>query len=126
MSEDEFILKAMTILQVKVDRITKERDEALAERDLAYDTIGKCQHRLTRFVRTLPGINTQMIKRDLLKLGYLYRKGKTYRVFARYQGLFKEQINEKFGSVDMFVTQQGKECILHHLQQGSLTLKNGF
>ncbi|MBO6579395.1 MAG: hypothetical protein JJ871_07605 [Thalassospira sp.] len=126
MSEDEFIMKAMSILQGKVDRIANERDEALAERDLAYDTIGKCQHRLTRFVRTLPGVNTQRIKRDLLELGYLYRKGKTYRVLARHQGLFKEQINEKFGSVDIFVTQQGKECILHHLRQGALTLKNGF
>lgn len=29
MSEDEFVLKALTILQKKVERITKERDEAI-------------------------------------------------------------------------------------------------
>lgn len=38
MSEDELLLKAMTILQTKVDRLTKERDEYKEEVDQFLDT----------------------------------------------------------------------------------------
>lgn len=58
MSEEELILRAHEILVKKVERLTAERDEARLERDGLADTVGKYDHTLTRFVRTLPGINT--------------------------------------------------------------------
>jgi prophage antirepressor-like protein len=69
MSEDEFVMKAMTILQGKVARITKERDEAIADLGAAHKTIGHSQHTISRFGRTLLGVNTQKTNLPRTQLG---------------------------------------------------------
>ena len=51
---------------------------------------------LTRFVRTLDGVNSTKIKADLLRLGYLWKpQSSAYRVRHQYRGsLFVEKLNE--------------------------------
>lgn len=83
MSEDELVLKAVNILQTKVERLTSERDEAIQQRDTIKTVVGSQQHTLARFVRTLPGINANKTKSDLLRLGYLYKRAGVYRVYAK-------------------------------------------
>ncbi|MAM87517.1 MAG: hypothetical protein CME36_09455 [unclassified Hahellaceae] len=45
--------------------------ELTHERDGLSSVVGKFDHSLTRYARTLPGVNTQRIKRDLKEAGYL-------------------------------------------------------
>jgi anti-repressor protein len=80
---------------------------------------------LTRFVRTLDGVNSTKIKADLLRLGYLWKpQGSAYRVRHQYRGiLFVEKLNEHSeGEYDIFVLVKGKEEIVKLYNQGKLTM----
>lgn len=132
MSEDEFILKAMTILQSKVERLTAERDAAIADRTVAVERaeglkacVGEHQHTLFRFSRTLPGVNTMQVKARLQDIGMFYHKAGSYRVRSRFQHLFVERIDEEYGKVDIFPTPAGKEHLTHLYRKGLLPMKKG-
>jgi len=82
-------------------------------------------HSLSRFVRTLDGVNTLKIKSDLLLFGYLYKKANTYRVYSRHASLFKERIEDGYGTVEIFPTATGKQLIVKLYREGKLTMKVG-
>lgn len=64
LSEDELVMKAMSIMQAKVERLKAERDGVVK-------TIGQTDQTISRFARTLPGVNCIKTKSDLKRLGYL-------------------------------------------------------
>lgn len=84
---------------------------------------------LIRFSRRLAGVNTLMIKSDLLRLGYLYqfKNEKTYRIYAKYRDvLFVEKLHPKSGKSDIYLTPKGMEEVVMLYKQGKLTMKSGF
>ena len=84
---------------------------------------------LIRFARRLRGVNTLMIKSDLLRLEYLYqfKNEKTYRIYAKYRDvLFVEKLHPKSGKSDIYLTPKGMEEIVKLYKQGKLTMKSGF
>lgn len=83
-------------------------------------------HTVGRFARTIPQINSLAIKSDLQRLGYLYRKGGTYRIYRQYEHLFVEKFNNQYGSIDIFVTEKGKTLIASLADQKKLTMKKAY
>lgn len=119
MTEDELVLKAMSILQAKVERLKAERD-GMAK------TIGKFEHTINRVVRMFPGVNTNRTKADLCKEGYLYRNFGHYRVYAKYRRLFVEKFDEKTGRGNIYCTPEGKALLARLYEEGKLTMKVGY
>lgn len=120
-SEDEFILRAYDLLRAKVERLKAEKEKLEAENTSMGEVIGAHMHTVARFCRTIPGINTNTTKRDLLREGYLYRQGGTYRVYRKHADLFEEKFNEEYGTVDIYLTEKGKRLLLDLNRQGKLT-----
>lgn len=121
MDEDELVLRAVAILQKKVERLREEKEKLAAENTSMGEVIGTHLHTIARFTRTIPGINTNATKRDLLREGYLYRQGGTYRVYRKHADLFEEKFNEEYGTVDIYLTEKGKRLLLDLNRQGKLT-----
>ena len=120
----------------QAEKLQAERDALAAELNVAapkalvFDThVANHGENLTRFVRTLRGVNTSMVKSDLARLGYLYRLGGSYRVYAKYRDvLFSEKLNAGSPKTcyDIYPTAKGKETLAQLYAEGSLTLKKGF
>lgn len=73
MDEEAFILEAYEMLKRKVERLAQKKEQLTTERDGLSSVVGQHRHTLARFARTLPGINVNSVKRELHRLGYLYR-----------------------------------------------------
>ncbi|HHG4367932.1 TPA: BRO-N domain-containing protein [Pseudomonas aeruginosa] len=121
MDEDAFVLKAIEILQRKIDRLSSENKQLTTERDGLSSVVGQHRHTLARFARTLPGININSVKRDLHRLGYLYRTPASYRVYRRFAHLLEEKFNEEYGKIEIYPTEEGKRLIAVLAQEGKLT-----
>lgn len=121
MDEDAFVLKAIEILQRKIDRLSSENKQLTNERDGLSSVVGQHRHTLARFARTLPGININSVKRDLHRLGYLYRTPASYRVYRRFAHLLEEKFNEEYGKIEIYPTEEGKRLIAVLAQEGKLT-----
>lgn len=70
---------------------------------------------LARFIRSLPGVNSQQIKRDLARLGFLYKSGGSYRVYSQHRDtLFTEKVNpySSRGEYDIYPTAEGKQKLV--------------
>lgn len=85
------------------------------------------KHTLGQIVRTLPGVNTVGIKKDLYKAGYLYKFPATgdYRVYHQHRDLFIEQFSEGGGKFDIIPTAKGRAVLLDLYSTGRLTMRKG-
>jgi len=80
---------------------------------------------INQFARTLEGVNLNMVRNDLKRLGYLYHNGLGLRVYAPYRdNYFVEKINPNDqGDRAMYVTPKGKELMTKLYREGKLTMK---
>jgi prophage antirepressor-like protein len=86
--------------------------------------------RLTDLSRKFPNLNTHCIKRDLVRLGYLYRKcpSAPYRVYYNYRDrYFVEKFSAQNSAItnDIFVTRDGAVLIARLYAEDKLTRKVG-
>ncbi|SEL45254.1 BRO-N domain-containing protein [Halomonas daqiaonensis] len=126
MSEDEMVLKAMTLLQSKVERLQQDLQQLTDERNGLAKVLGCRQHTVGQFARNLSGVNTHKVKWDLMQLKYFYRKYGAYRVYAQYHHLFQEKLNERSGYAAIMVTEKGKALLARLYEQGDLTMKKAW
>ena len=128
MSEDELILRAHQLLMEKVERYRREKEEAERKLEMAEPLIrvGENVERYMRTVsqaaRNLTGVNSNAIKGDLFRAGYLYKTPSgTYRVYSRYRTThFVERWNE-YGKTDIHVAPKGYEVLDQLHREGRLT-----
>ncbi len=83
---------------------------------------------LTKFARTLKGLNVNRIKHSLRMLGYLYRlhDASPYRVYSKFRDvLFVEKHHEEYDVVDVFLTPAGVEEVTRLYRLGMLVMKKG-
>jgi len=107
-------------------KLKHERDIA-ATRIATYEKVtAQHDHTLTRYIRTLDGVNSQHIKKDLEFFGYLYKTKQTYKRYARFDHLFKEKIDGEYGTVQIVPTALGKQLLIDLYERGALTLKKAF
>ena len=133
LDEDAFIAKAMDIMHRKIERLKEEKakltienKELTHERDGLSSVVGWSMHTLSRFARTFPQLNSLAIKSDLQRLGYLYRKGGTYRVYRQYEHLFVEKFNEQYRTIEIYVTEKGKTLVASLADQRKLTMRKAW
>jgi phage antirepressor YoqD-like protein len=87
-------LKYMRELLEQAEEIEAKLAVAQPKADVFDATCALNGENITRFVRSLPMVNSLMIKRDLMKHGYLYKAGGSYRVYAKYRDtMFTEKVN---------------------------------
>lgn len=120
MSEDELVMKAMSVLQSKIERLTAERNGMVK-------TIGQCTHTINRVVRMFEGVNTNSTKADLLRLGYLYKDHfGSYHVYQEFNHLFVERAGPYSGRGRIYCTGEGKALLASLYMQGELTMKVAY
>lgn len=125
LSEDDFILKAMKMMEAKVERLARERDEAAAERGIVASQLTTNRITLHKFIRTLEGVNSVRTKRDLLEAGYLYRRNQQYRVYSKHMDKFAEKIDPTYSTSEITVLPKGAELLAAMHREGRLTMKVG-
>ena len=118
-------LRLAADLEEQKEQLAQANKQLTHERDGLSSVVGKHMHTVSRFARTLPGINSMKVKADLLDAGYLYKTRNTYRVYRKHSHLFVEKVNEMLGSVDIFVTEEGKCLLACMADMGELTKLKG-
>lgn len=79
-----------------------------------------------QFAKMLPGVNPLTIKKDLMRLGFLYKRRVRYMVYAQYLGsLFVYSVNEA-GAHDISVLPQGRLVLMQLYIDRRLTMKAGY
>ena len=80
--------------------------------------------KLQDVVRKLARVNTLAIKRDLERLGYLYKRAGVYRVYSLYRDkLFTEKYDCRNGKTDIYATKEGAALISKLHKDKRLTMK---
>ena len=75
---------------------------------------------INRFARTLDGVNSMAIKRDLRTAGYPYRVGSGYRVYSQYRDRLFVEKREDDGAqaLQIFCTSAGEKVITKLYREG--------
>lgn len=96
--------------------------EVQAENDAKGEIIGKNDHTLARFVRTIDGVNVNKVKHSLYVEKYLYRPqgGGAYRVYRHFRHLFEERFDGLHGNIEIYPTKEGKTLLLKLNKEGKL------
>lgn len=123
---EELEAHARTKAEAEAARAAKRQAED--ELGRVSQVVGKTKKRIGHLGRYLPGLNSNLIKRDLKNLGYFYRlnSASPYRVYHQFrEKLFTERVNEYFGTVDIYVTEDGLKEVAKLYTEGKLTLLKG-
>lgn len=105
----ETLLKLATSEEEKV-RLASEIERLQPQAAISQRHFARMDHmKLSRFVRTLDGVNSNKTKSDLERLGYLFNASGTYRVYSGFRDkLFVEKRDERFGGMDIYPTEAGR------------------
>ncbi len=136
MSIEEMTAKVLTYWQSKVSRLTEEKaaleasNAKLAPKAAITDLhCAKMDNKTVNvFVRTLPGVNLNETKKDLIKAEVLYHgtDGRV-RVYAKYRDShFVEKRAQEYGKFTIYPLAKGRELLVKLHMDGKLTLKNGY
>ncbi|GHE69011.1 hypothetical protein GCM10019059_30840 [Camelimonas fluminis] len=139
--DEALILRAMQIMERKVERLKAERDQAreanikLVEeildvtdaKDALKESVGTYLHTVRDYVKMLDHrINLGMVSRTLVALGY-YRSPTVncYRVRrgAKAEGKFIEKLHPERGFCTIYATAEGKEVLARLVKSGSFPRK---
>ncbi len=127
LDEATLIRTAMQLLDSKIARLEQENTTLSLENDGMKETIGAYSHTINKVARMFEGVNTNAVKGDLQKLGYLYRtKGNNaYRVYTKFFKFFTEKFDEQ-GRGNIYCTAEGKALLARLYKEGKLTMKVGY
>ena len=133
MTEDELILKAMSALQKKAERLAlenRQQRETLAVVtpkadvfDAAFDDgrlVNVCD-----FAKRLHGINAQSIRRSLKDCGYFYHRDGHYVPYSAYRDSHFSLKLDGSGNSKIVATKKGLEEIVKQYNAGNLKMKVG-
>ena len=133
MTEDELILKAMSALQKKAERLAlenRQQRETLAVVtpkadvfDAAFDDgslVNVCD-----FAKRLHGVNARSIRRSLKDCGYLYYREGHYVPRSAYRDSHFSLKRDIYGNSRTVATKKGLEEIVKQYNAGNLKMKVG-
>jgi len=133
-SPEVILARAVLVAQDTIERMKAKAAALEAEvKELApkaetYDAVvAQRMMKVHDFARRLHGVNSNRTKDDLRRLGYLHRQWGPYRVYAQYRDkFFVEKVNDQNGTVDIYVTDAGKQLMTRLYNEGKLTMRVGF
>lgn len=147
MDEDELVLKAMGIMQRKLERLTLERDriarhnvmleqekQHLADynqRILPAAQVGEAVGQRARigvveFARKLPGVNTIKVQKDLEVMQYLFKRDGHWAVYSKHKGVLFDEALDNDGRSKILVLEKGQQLLVRLYHDNRLTMKTGF
>ncbi len=101
-------------IQIKLMTPAAELGERVAESDRS----------VMRFVRTLPGVNTQQVQKKLASLGYLYKRQGTWRVKRSKTRYFDERLIKGVKvEVKIIATGEGQKLLASLYNTGRLPMR---
>lgn len=146
MSEDELVLKALGIMQRKLERLAQERDQLFLSNSLL-----KCENNhleqqnqriapdaqvghavakrkalgVVDFCRKLPGVSVNAIQTRLYDMQYLHKKHGHWSVYAKFKGnLFDESFSDD-GYSKVIVLEAGQRKLVSMYHAGLLPMLKG-
>lgn len=127
----EKVLAQAKVLQAERDRALEENrvlaleNKELAPKAAALEVIsGENGRSLAQFVRTLKGVNSLAVKKDLMHCGRLYKRTTGYRVRAAYKEFYLERFDGS-GKAEIYVTARGMADLTTLYKAGKLTMCKG-
>lgn len=132
MDEDELVLKAMGIMQRKLERLAQEKAalEATNQRLLPAAEVGQVvgQHArigVVDFCREPPGVNTMQVQKDLMVLQYLFKREGHWAVRHKFKGVLFDEVLAPDGRSKIVVLEKGQQLLVRLYHDNRLTMKAG-
>ncbi|QNG99504.1 BRO-N domain-containing protein [Pseudomonas sediminis] len=133
MDEDELVLKAMGIMQRKLERLTQEKAALQADnqRLLPAAEVGQAVGQRSRigvveFARKLEGVNTMQVQKDLMVMQYLFKRDGHWAVRHKFKGVLFDEVLAPDGRSKIVVLEKGQQLLVNLYHDGRLTMKTGF
>ncbi|SFP34974.1 Prophage antirepressor [Ectopseudomonas composti] len=133
MDEDELVLKAMGIMQRKLERLAQEKAalEATNQRLLPAAEVGQAVGQRSRigvveFARKLEGVNTMQVQKDLMVMQYLFKRDGHWAVRHKFKGVLFDEVLAPDGRSKIVVLEKGQQLLVNLYHDERLTMKTGF
>lgn len=138
LSEDEFILRAMSLLQDKVDRLKKENEnlhnKVVVVKKANGDIVDQfITDRMTapQFCKQLNGVNCSAIQKYLQEKKILFKQGSNWKVYGSYRDTFFTERESRVEGTNYkvtrcFLTKKGARYIYKKYLQGELPMKKDW
>lgn len=133
MDEDELVLKAMGIMQRKLERLAKEKAalEATNQRLIPAAEVGQAVGQRSRigvveFARKLEGVNTMQVQKDLMVMQYLFKRDGHWAVRHKFKGVLFDEVLAPDGHSKIVVLEKGQPLLVNLYHDSRLTMKTGF
>lgn len=133
MDEDELVLKAMGIMQRKLERLAQEKAALQADnqRILPAAEVGQAVGQRSRigvveFARKLEGVNTMQVQKDLMVMQYLFKRDGHWAVRHKFKGVLFDEVLAPDGRSKIVVLEKGQQLLVSLYHDGRLTMKTGF
>lgn len=119
--EAEFVLKAMNILQNKIDRLQKENKEMKPKAEYCDEVLNPTTY--TKLVTSTEigkdlGMSPQKLNKMLNTLGIIYKKGKTWLLYSKYENrvpAYCDYVISEHGQTLKF-TEKGRQWIIDEIK----------
>lgn len=133
MDEDELVLKAMGIMQRKLERLAQEKAALQADnqRLLPAAEVGQAVGQRSRigvveFARKLEGVNTMQVQKDLMVMQYLFKRDGHWAVRHKFKGVLFDEVMAPDGRSKIVVLEKGQQLLVNLYHDDRLTMKTGF
>ena len=133
MDEDELVLKAMGIMQRKLERLAQEKAALQADnqRLLPAAEVGQAVGQRSRigvveFARKLEGVNTMQVQKDLMVMQYLFKRDGHWAVRHKFKGILFDEVLAPDGRSKIVVLEKGQQLLVSLYHDDRLTMKAGF
>ncbi|ROM37140.1 hypothetical protein BK646_19235 [Pseudomonas protegens] len=139
LSEDELVMRAMTIMTRKVDRLTQERDQLARDKQalaitnealLPAATVGQALAKrkalgVVDFCRKLPGVAVNAVQTRLYDMQYLHKKPGHWSVYAKFKGVLFDETYDHLGYSKVVVLEAGQNKLVELYHKGLLPMLKG-
>jgi prophage antirepressor-like protein len=133
MDEDELVLKAMGIMQRKLERLAQEKAALQADnqRILPAAEVGQAVGQRSRigvveFARKLEGVNTMQVQKDLMVMQYLFKRDGHWAVYSKHKGVLFDEVLAPDGRSKIVVLEKGQQLLVNLYHDDRLTMKTGL
>lgn len=139
LSEDELVMRAMTIMSKKVERLTQERDQlasvssaqaAHIERIQPAAQVGRALAKrkalgIVDFCRKLPGVSINAVQTRLYDMQYLHKKQGHWSPYAKFKGVLFDETFTNEGYSKVVVLEAGQRKLVDMYHAGLLPMLKG-
>lgn len=132
LDEDELVMRAMAVMQRKVERLKAERDSLADDnaRLLPSAQVGEAVGRrkslgLVDFARKLPGVNTMQVQKTLQVMNYLHKRTGHWAAYSKFKGVLFDEAIDNEGRSKVVILEKGQQLLVQLYHDGYLPMRAG-